>query len=258
MKEIKRYLESRIGTYAFFFEDLESGFSYGYNENVQMTSAGCMKLPIAISVIKYVEDEKASFLDKIKIEEEDKVYGTGILHEFDNREYTLFELLVAMLIQSDNTAANKLIDIVGMDKINEDIEAQGLKNTKLNRKTSDERAASSGIENITSALDLSKIWKHLYNASFLNEKNSGMLIDILQRQQMKNKLALYIPDDLKYEISSKTGDKASVENDTALIHAPKGSFTFTVLSMGIPNSVYGTVTLAKCGKMMWDSIMNNF
>jgi len=258
MKEIKRYLESRIGTYAFFFEDLESGFSFGYNDNVQMTSAGCMKLPIAVSVIKYVENEKGSFLDRIKIEEEDKVYGTGILHEFDNREYTIFELLVAMLIQSDNTAANKLIDIVGIDTINEDIAAQGLKNTKLNRKTSDERAVSSGIENITSALDLSKIWKHLYNASFLNEKNSTMLMDILQRQQMKNKLALYIPDDLKYEISSKTGDKTNVENDTALIHLPKGSFTFTVLSMGIPNSVYGTVTLAKCGKMMWDSIMNNF
>lgn len=258
MKEIKRYLESRIGTYAFFFEDLQSDFTYGYNENVQMTSAGCMKLPISVSVIKYVEDGKADFLDKIKIEEEDKVYGTGILHEFDNREYTIFELLVAMLIQSDNTAANKLIDIVGIDTINDDIIAQGLKNTKLNRKTSDERAVSSGIENITSALDLSKIWKHLYNRSFLNEKNSIMLIDILQRQQMKNKLALYIPDDLKYEISSKTGDKMSVENDTALIRAEKGVFTFTVLSMGIPNSVYGTVTLAKSGKMMWDSITNNF
>lgn len=210
MKEIKRYLETRIGTYAFFFEDLESGYSFGYNENVQMTSAGCMKLPIAMSVIKYVEKGKASFLDKIKIEEEDKVYGTGILHEFDNREYTIFELLVAMLIQSDNTAANKLIDIVGIDNINEDIDAMGLKNTKLNRKTSDERAASSGIENITSALDLSKVWKHLYNSTFLNEKDSIMLADILQRQQMKNKLALYIPDDLKYDISSKTGDKLSL------------------------------------------------
>ena len=258
MKEIKKYLESRIGTYSFFFEDLESGFTYGYNENVQMTSAGCMKLPIAVSVIKYVQDGNCSFLDRVKIEEKDKIYGTGILHEFDNRDYTVFELLVAMLIQSDNTAANKLIDIVGMDRINEDISSLGLKNTILNRKTSDERAVSNGVENITSAYDLAKIWKILCKAEFLDEKNSQMLIDILQRQQMKNKLALYIPDDLKYEISSKTGDKSGVENDTALLHLQKGSFTFTVLSMGIPNSVYGTVTLAKCGKMMWDCVMNNF
>ena len=66
-------------------------------------------------------------MDKIKSVKEDKVYGTGIIHEFDDRDYTIFELLVVMLIQSDNTAANKIIDIVGMDNINEDIKANGSK-----------------------------------------------------------------------------------------------------------------------------------
>ena len=70
-------------------------------------------------------------MDKIKIEKEDKVYGTGIIHEFNEREYTIFELLVAMLIQSDNTAANKIIDIIGMDNINSNIKEMGLKNTFL-------------------------------------------------------------------------------------------------------------------------------
>ena len=85
-----------------------------------------------------------------------------------------------------------------------------------------------------------------------------MLIDILRRQQIKNKLALYITEDLKYDISSKTGDKQGVENDTELISLNKGDFTFTVMSKNIPNSVYGTVTLAKSGKMMLDNITNNW
>lgn len=258
MKAIKRYLESRIGKYGFFFEDLSSGFVYGYNENVEMTAAGCMKLFIAVSLIKTVEDGKADFMTKIPITTKDKVYGTGIIHEFNERDYTIFELLVAMLIQSDNTAANKIIDIIGMDQINEDIKKMKLSNTKLNRKTSDERVPRTDVENVTTAYDLSLVWKHLNNATYLNKDNSTMLIDILTRQQIKNKLALYIPDDLKYEISSKTGDKKGVENDTALIRLPKGNFVFTVLSMEVPNSVYGTVTLAKCGKMMWDEVMNNW
>ncbi|MGL4848315.1 MAG: serine hydrolase [Clostridium sp.] len=257
MKEIKKYLESRIGAYSFYFEDLTSGFTYGYNENVKMVSAGCMKLPIAVSLIKEVERGNVTFLDKVKIEVSDKVYGTGIIHEFNERDYTIFELLVAMLIQSDNTAANKIIDIIGIEKINSDIKEMGLQSTVLNRKTADERATVE-TENYTSAKDLGIIWKSLYNASFLDKKNSTMLIDILRRQQIRNKLALYIPDDLKYEISSKTGDKKGVENDTALIQLSKGNFVFTVLSQDIPNSVYGTVTLAKCGKMAWDSIMNNW
>ena len=163
-----------------------------------------------------------------------------------------------MLIQSDNTAANKIIDILGMEQINEDIKSMGLKNSKLNRKTKDERMPEVNIENITSAYDLCMMWKHLYNGTFLNKDNGQMLIDILQRQQIKNKLALYIQDDLKSEISSKTGDKPSVENDTEYIHNKKGNFTFTVHSEKVPNSVYGTITLAKCGKMMWDEITNNW
>ena len=258
MKEIKKYLESRIGKYSFFFEDLKSGYVYGYNENVSMTAAGCMKLPIAVSLIKAVEDKKVDFMDKIKIQTSDKVYGTGIIHEFNEREYTVFELMVIMLIQSDNTAANKIIDIVGMEQINEDIIAMGLKNTRLNRKTNDERTDITDIENITTAYDLSKIWKHLSNGTFLSKDNGQMLIDILRRQQIKNKLALYIPDDLKIEISSKTGDKKGVENDTAYLELPKGKFVFTILSQDIPNSVYGTVSLAKSGKMMWDGVMNNW
>ena len=258
MKEIKKYLESRIGTYGFFFEDLKSGFIYGYNENVKITAAGCMKLPIAVSLIKAVEKNKINFLDKINISVEDKVYGTGIIHEFNEREYTVFELLVAMLIQSDNTAANKIINMITIEEINNNLKEMGLNNTILNRRTTDERKDKDDIENITSAFDLSMIWKQLYNKTYLNDENSQMLIDILTRQQIKNKLALYIPDDLKYEISSKTGDKSGVENDTELIRVPKGDFTCTILSMGIPNSVYGTVTLAKCGKMVWDNISNNW
>jgi beta-lactamase class A len=145
-----------------------------------------------------------------------------------------------------------------MEQINEDIVAMGLENTKLNRKTNDERTTITNIENITTARDLSKIWRHLSNGTFLSADNGQMLIDILRRQQIKNKLALYIPDDLKVEISSKTGDKKGIENDTAYLEIPKGKFVFTVLSQDIPNSVYGTVTLAKCGKMMWDGVMNNW
>ena len=52
LKLIKKYLETRIGKYAFYFQDLESGYVYGFNEDDKMTAAGCMKLCIAIAVIK--------------------------------------------------------------------------------------------------------------------------------------------------------------------------------------------------------------
>ena len=258
MKEIKRYLESRIGNYGFYFEDLTSGFIYGYNEHKQMTAAGCMKMFIAASLVKAVEEKKVDFMDKILIKRDERVYGTGIIHEFNEREYTVFELLVAMLIQSDNTAANKIIDIIGMDRINSDIKEMNLKNTFLNRKTRDERNSIDSVENITSAYDLARLWRILYKGEFLEKDDGIMIIDILRKQQIKNKMSLYVPDDFKIEISSKTGDKKGVENDTELIQLDKGSFSATILSNGVPNSVYGIVTLAKSGKMVLDNIIANW
>ncbi|WP_040212119.1 serine hydrolase [Clostridium polynesiense] len=256
MKEIKKYFESRIGNYSFYFEDLNSGYVYGYNENNKMTAAGCMKLPIAMVLLKEIENMKYKLDDKIFISEEDKVYGTGIIHEFLPREYTLDELMKAMLIQSDNTASNKIINIIGKDRINEVIKEMGLSNTVLNRRTSDEIYDDNNDENITTSYDLCKCWKMLYRESFLSKELSSKLLRVLGRQQLKSKSSLYILNDLKINIANKTGDKQGVENDTVLITMPKGTFSFTVMSSKIPNSVYGIVTIAKAGKMMFDSVNN--
>ena len=59
-------------------------------------------------------------------------------------------------------------------------------------------------------------------------------------------------------ISMKYLVKLGIKNDNVLIHTNKGDFTFTVMSSDIPNSVYGTITLAKTGKMIWDNIMNKW
>lgn len=258
MKEIKRYLESRIGQYSFYFEDLDGGYIYGFNENVKMTSAGCMKLPIAIALFKEVENDKISLDTKLNICRDDKVFGTGIIHEFCERDYTVLELVIAMLIQSDNTAANKIIDVLGIERINEIIKDMGLSNTELNRKTMDEKNVRDVVENLTSSFDLCKCWKHLYKHTYLSEAHSNKLIDILRRQQLKNKVSFYIPENFKQTIASKSGDLEGIENDTCIIQIPKGNFALTIMSTGVPNNVYGNVTVAKCGKMIWDIINNDW
>ena len=116
MKVIKKYLETREGNYSFYFEEINSGYVYGMNENKEMVSAGCIKLPLAMLLLKEVENGKLELQSKIKMETEDNIHsGTnGIIHEFSAKEYSLYDLLIAMLIQSDNTATNKIIDILGM------------------------------------------------------------------------------------------------------------------------------------------------
>ncbi|MBZ9688869.1 class A beta-lactamase-related serine hydrolase [Clostridium estertheticum] len=255
MKVIKKYLETREGTYSFYFEEINSGYLYGLNENKEMVSAGCIKLPLAMVLLKEVEDGKIDLQSKIKIEAEDKTHGSnGIIHELSGKEYSLYDLLIAMLIQSDNTAANKIIEILSMQRIDELFVGMGLKNTKLKRITTDAKLEQDELENITSSFDLSKCFKLLYLKQYLNEENSNLLLRILKKQQVTNKLPFYVPKQIQQNIANKGGSLDTVENDTSIIMIEKGNFLFTVMANNLPNNVYGITTISRVGKMMWDII----
>jgi len=253
MKVIKKYLETREGTYSFYFEEINSGYLYGLNENKEMISAGCIKLPLAMILLKEVENGKIDLQSKIKIEAGDKTHGSnGIIHEFLGKEYSLFDLLIAMLIQSDNTAANKIIDILSFQRIDELFKEMGLKNTNLKRVTTDVKLEQDELENTTSSFDLSKCFKLLYLKQYLNEENSNLILNILKKQQVTNKIPFYIPRQVQADIANKGGSLENIENDTAIIMIPKGKFLFTVMANNLPNNVYGITTLSRVGKMIWD------
>lgn len=258
MKEIKRYLDNCIGEYSFYFEDILSGYTYSFNEKNIMPSASLIKLPISIALMKEVELGKISLKDMVVISKEEMVDGSGIIHEFDERMYSLNELLIAMLIQSDNTAANKLIELLGMNKINEYIKAMGLKDTVLKRKMMDYAAREKGLENLTTAYDMSSLFKALHNSTYLLCENSKFLLDILKRQQIRDKIPFYMPMREWSNIANKTGTLEGIENDSSLLTISKGNFVFTVMSKSLPNNVYGIVTISRVGKMMWDIIDRNW
>lgn len=257
MKEIKRYLDTRIGQYSFYFEDLDSGYTYGWEEDTQKPSASCIKVPIVMSFLKEVEEKKFSLEDKVFISKEDMVDGSGFIYELDEREYTLRELITAMLILSDNTATNKLIDMLGKDNINQRIKDMGLLNTFLYRKIRDAKLREKGVQNLSSSSDLAKCFKLLYRNEYLNKEHSEFLINTLKRQQIRNKIPFYIPKKEWSNIGNKAGSLPGVENDMALMNISKGNFVFTIMSQGLPNNVYGLVTVSRVSKMMWDIIQDN-
>ncbi|SKA83853.1 beta-lactamase class A [Clostridium sp. USBA 49] len=254
MKELKRYLDQRIGEYSFYFEDINSSYTYSFNERIKMPSADCIKIHIAIALLKKVQDNFIDLYENVLIKKEDMVSGDGIIHEFDEKEYKIIELLNAMLIQNDNTAANKIIDIIGMESINEVIKEMGLKDTVLKRKMMDFKSHEKGLENLTTSLDLANSLKLIYQGKYLNEEYSSIILNSLRKSQDRRKIPFYIPEKEWKCIGNKTGSLHGVENDAAILNTKKGDFIFVVMAKTLPNNVYGIVTISRLGKMMWDII----
>lgn len=247
MKDIKKYLdEEREGSYSFYFEDLDGSYTYAYNHQVQKTSAGTMKLMLAVVFLKKVEEDLFSLDELVAIKETDKRPGSGILADFIERPYTIRELIVSMLIIGDNTATYKLMQLLGVKQINQMFQELGLKNTVM----SDEP----GVEgNLTTAEDMALVLKALYHHTYLNDTNSDFIIDLIRRR-VKSKIRLYLPARYQYQIASKTGDAPGIENEMAIINTEAGNFIFTIMASDLPNSVYGQISLAKAGMMLHKAI----
>ncbi|PKK39598.1 hypothetical protein ABB02_01158 [Clostridiaceae bacterium JG1575] len=251
MKDIKKYLdEEREGRYAFYFEDLDGDYTYGYHQDAPKTSAGCMKLIVAVVFLKKVEEGAFSMDELVPIKDEDKQPGNGILREFIERTYTIRELLTSMLIVGDNTSTYKLMSLMGPKNLNAMFQEMGLTHTVL----TDTPGHS---DNKTTAKDLAQVIKVLYQKSYLNEKHSDFILDLL-RQRVKSKVAFYLPNRVRDQFASKTGDSFGIENEVALINTSQGNFVFSIMADELPNSVYGMISLAKAGMMIWNNIHENW
>lgn len=251
MKDIKKYLdEEREGKYSFYFEDLDGSYTYGYNESEPKTSAGCMKLMLAVVFLKKVEAGAFSLDELVPIKESDKKGGSGILGDFIERTYTIRELISSMLIIGDNTATYKLMTLLGIDQINQLFKELGLTNTTISN--------SPGSEgNKTTAEDMARTIKALYKKSYLNDKHSDYILDLIRRR-VKSKIAFYLPNEIRPQFASKTGDGVGIENEVALINTESGNFVFSIMATDLPNSVYGMISLAKAGMMIWNNIHENW
>jgi beta-lactamase class A len=124
--------EGKVFLYA---KNLDTGATYGINENVRVRTASTIKLPIMTAVFQAVADGHAKFSDELTLRDSDKVSGSGVLTEFsDGVKLPIRDVMHLMIVLSDNTATNLIIDLFTADRVNAEMDKLGLKQTRSNRK----------------------------------------------------------------------------------------------------------------------------
>lgn len=252
-ESIKNIINSYKGDIAIVVKGLNFNLDLCINEQRIFSSASTIKLAIMYEVMTQVFEGKRKFKEKFILRGIDKCSGDGILKELiDGHLFTLEELTTLMIIASDNTATNMLIDKLGIVGINDMIYKLGAKNTKLQRKMMDVYAMDNGKDNITTAKDLSIILEQIYNGKFLNDEYKNMMIDILKRQQIKDRLQLYLPEDVI--IAHKTGALKGLEHDVGIVYTPYGEYIICVLTENLSSNNEGREIIGKISKEIYDSV----
>ena len=131
--------------------------------------------------------------------------------EYGPRKASLRELAVWMIVLSDNTSTNALIDALGFRAVNEYAASLGLRKTALRRKMLDFASREAGIDNVTSASDMFLLFKHLFREG---ARDFSEAIEILRRQRSHDKLTRYIWEDVS--IAHKTGGLDYLSHDAGV------------------------------------------
>jgi len=132
--EIERVILSEVGKVkakvGVGFKDLKSGLEVYHNADERFLTASVFKIYVLIELYNQVINGKISLDNRYTVKLYDKSPGSGLLQYLDvGLQLTVRDLAKLMMMISDNTATDILMEILGKEKINETIRRMGLKNT---------------------------------------------------------------------------------------------------------------------------------
>ena len=189
-----------------------------------MRPASMIKMFVLAKIMQDAKDGKLSLDELITITADNIVGGAGsIAGEGTNAKVPLRKAAELMIIESDNTATNILIDRVGMDNINQYLQANGYTDTIVNHKM----MLQKGNTNLSSAADLGKLFTRIYNHSCVDEYYDQLMISYLLKQQDRDCFPAALP---YWNIAHKTGEVDNLYDDGGIFYGAKGDFILVIMN----------------------------
>lgn len=226
---------------------IESGAKLDVNGDTPFPMASTFKIPILATACKQLAEGAISLDARVPLADADKSMGSGILPYFESGlQPTVRDLLTLMIIISDNTATDIMVDYLGgAAAIESYMHELGLREIffKLNCKDllrlafppevadlpreelvkwttendilRDGLCFSKGPENNVSTANAMNELLHLLYGDLFPQGIRQVALDILHKQQYTHRIARFLP--LGTKVASKTGTIGGIRNDCGII-----------------------------------------
>jgi beta-lactamase class A len=257
------------GTVGIFAKNLDSGATYGLHADDPVRTASTIKLPILVATFTAVQEGKVKWTDLTMLHDSDKVSGSGILGEFsDGVRLPLADLAHLMIVLSDNTATNLVLDRITADYVNEQMDKLGFRQTRSMRKVRGDGVdlkAPSGFskagrlpENERFGLgsstphEMVMLLEKIERGEVVNAEASKEILKILKRQQDHNGIARRMGET---PVANKAGALDHLRSDVGIVYAKGGRIAMAITCEGVPQVDWtsdnpGLLLIARLAEML--------
>jgi len=236
-------ISSRVdGVVGYSVLDLTSGDRIAHLERETFPTASTIKLAIVYELFRQAAEGRIRLDDTIALDRAKAVGGTGVLFQLGTPTLSVRDYATLMVIVSDNTATNVLIDRLGMQNISARMQSLGLGATKLRRHMMDTAAARRGDENVSTPDDIVR----LLQAIEKDEPDASALL----KKPKESRLRRALPPGV--EAADKPGELDGVRVDAGIVFAKNRPYALCVMATFLTSEVEGERAIEEMSRAAYD------
>jgi beta-lactamase class A len=234
-------------------KDLKTGKTLFVNEREVFPQASSIKIAILFEAFKQAEEGRLDLGEFFTLEESRKVAGSGVLYYLGrpSLKISVRDTAVLMVVLSDNTATNLLIDKVGMDAVNRRMDALGLPKTRLRRRMMDLKAAGEGRENVSTPLEMMMLLEKIWKGDVLKEPyRKDMLVMLAIPKDSPGPIRSGVPEGI--EVAEKPGELEAVRCDSGIVMLAGRPYVLCVMTTYLKRDADGNPAIAAISKLVYE------
>src|SRR4051794_804820 len=246
---VRAKIKASTGVVSLYAKNLATGESFGLAQDAAVRTASTIKLAIMAECYAEAAEGKLKLTEPLEIVDSEKVSGSGIVQEPSGGvALPLRDMIDLMIVLSDNTATNLILNRIGGDAVNARMSQLGLVHTRVMRKIlgdgSNLKSTPSGItaegskpENKkwgigrSSPHEMVTLLEKLYRGELVSKAASDDMISILKHQRDRNGMGRDMQD---IEIASKSGALDHLRSDVGIIYSPRAPIAMAITVDGFP------------------------
>jgi beta-lactamase class A len=244
-------LDSRIhaeidpfkGKVFLFAKNLDSGETYSYSGDERVRTASTIKVAVMIEAFARVTEGKAKWTDELVLTKAARYGGSGILPELsDGLRLSFQDCVRLMMLLSDNTATNMVLDYLTTDAVNERMNALGFKATRIMRRVGGGGESKEGKlgDNLkrfglgaTTPHEMVLIMEKLERGEIVSKDASKRMIELMKREQARYSIGRTMPD---VPMASKYGALDPLRSCVAILYTKKGKIAMAITVDEMPEA----------------------
>lgn len=228
------------GKVSLFAKNLDTGAVYELGGDDRVPTASTIKIAIMVEAFARVNDGKAKWTDELLLTKEKKVGGSGILGEFgDGLRLTFRDAVTLMMLMSDNTATNLVIDVLTADAVNARMESLGLRETRLMRRVFGGGTSLEGKKEENKVFGLGRttpremvmLLEKLERGEVINPAASKEMLELMKREQGTNGIWR---DEWRLPKATKSGALDALRSNIGIVYHPRGRIALAMTCNEMP------------------------